>query len=263
VETYRILTKEIKGENNEENNDTISYKIKNLLGILPTYKILKERTIEENIDHYCIRCKRAVEDWNHVWICISNKNNIKTIIYEVTEKMESKVKEQNIDKDGTWKHKIRRILFEESSNFKFCNKFHDVIKGIVIKELYLGDESIKHREIIREMIEEIGSRTWKEIWNDRCREIIEKEGKRNQSANEIESQEGKKVKRMNEKIRAISWERASEKFVKKVTERWIGMVITENVNFKQVWYKVKINDLWEYGKNMVYKRSKYIERLNL
>ena len=68
---------------------------------------------------------------------------------------------------------------------------------------------------------------------------------------------------MNEKIRAISWERASEKFVKKVTERWIGMVITENVNFKQVWYKVKINDLWEYGKNMVYKRSKYIERLNL
>ena len=57
-----------------------SYKVKNLLKELPTYKILYNREVNKIDTDQCIRCNKEIEDWDHIWTCEANSMTIKEAI---------------------------------------------------------------------------------------------------------------------------------------------------------------------------------------
>ncbi|RGB33436.1 hypothetical protein C1646_761737 [Rhizophagus diaphanus] len=50
-----------------------SYKIKNLIKEQPTYAVLMKRNTNGIDSDICQRCKKFIEDWEHIWICESNE----------------------------------------------------------------------------------------------------------------------------------------------------------------------------------------------
>jgi ribonuclease HI len=263
--TYKAMTKEIKQENKEENMEKVSYKIKNMLGILPTYNVLKKREQEVYENNYCPRCKRAKENWNHVWICVDNKKSIFQIMEEEISKIERKVKElERFKNEHNWKNIIMKIVKEDSENCAYGIKAHDIIRGLVIKDLYLGKEDKQYKQLIVNLVENIGERMKKEIWNERCKKIVEleKEKGMREKRNKDSRDKGKgKENNVLGNIYNIRREIEAEKFIEKALDRWVTQIIENDTSHKEVWHKIEIGDLWRFDKFIEYRRSKYIDRI--
>lgn len=75
---------------NEPTNkvDTImrTFKIKNLLKILPKYKTLYKRGIEDIVSAKCPRCQEEDEDWDHEWECNKNQFTENEVMERLTKK---------------------------------------------------------------------------------------------------------------------------------------------------------------------------------
>ncbi|CAB5382417.1 unnamed protein product [Rhizophagus irregularis] len=71
-----------------DDNALRSYKIKNLLKILPTYTILFER----NCGHILTDVESEVEDWEHIWIYDDNDKSEYEILLDTLITTEKKLK---------------------------------------------------------------------------------------------------------------------------------------------------------------------------
>ncbi|CAB4418823.1 unnamed protein product [Rhizophagus irregularis] len=79
-----------------------SYRIKNLLKDQPTYDTLFRRNTNKIEDNKCIRCKKnEIENWEHLWICEDNDNDLNEIIYESISRFEQILKESNQNEEVT------------------------------------------------------------------------------------------------------------------------------------------------------------------
>jgi hypothetical protein len=237
--------------------------MKNLLGILPTYDILKDRDKDLYKNGQCIRCKRAFENWHHIWVCEANKTSIRQIIEQETSKVEHNVKELNLfNINFIWKETIIKILGKESENFTFCRKIHDVIKGLVLKDLYLKKENKEYKMLIKNMVEAIMIKAKKEIWNVRCKEVIETEKK-------LDIQVGEKRRKIESSTNYAEVDKsrgrvnANRRFVEEVMDRWTERLIENNETDKKIWQQTRIEDLWGFDKNIKYIESNYVNRIGL
>lgn len=97
---------------NIEDNALRSYKIKNLLKILPTYSLLFDRECEHVIVDECPRCGKESETWEHVWICEDNDVSEYDVLIRMLIDMEEYYKTSNENK-----YRAIRILVKEIVNF--------------------------------------------------------------------------------------------------------------------------------------------------
>ncbi|GET00048.1 hypothetical protein GLOIN_2v1835445 [Rhizophagus clarus] len=85
-----------------------TYKIKNLLTILPTYKLLYDRGTNKIKTLICPRCEEDEETWEHIWICNQNELNIKDIIENTIIKLEKNINGQPYENEINNKEQERR-----------------------------------------------------------------------------------------------------------------------------------------------------------
>ncbi|GBC28562.2 hypothetical protein GLOIN_2v1805149 [Rhizophagus irregularis DAOM 181602=DAOM 197198] len=184
---------------NGDDNALRSYKIKNLLKILPTYTILFERNCGHILTDVCLRCESEVEDWEHIWICDDNDKSEYEILLDTLITTEEKLKD--LDKE---KYKSVRILAKEMVNFLNTPsniliignqlRIRELTRGIFNNELYKLCNSKQERQLLEEIWENCYLNIRSGIWLQRC-----------EKANEIDKRKGvtkndKKRKRLTSGI---------------------------------------------------------------
>ncbi|CAB4440352.1 unnamed protein product [Rhizophagus irregularis] len=113
-----------------------SYKIKNLIKELPTYVVLykRQRQINGIEEDLCLRCNKFREDWEHVWLCEANEEEvsamIKNAVYEYELKLieEKKKEEAEIVRDINFE--FIRILEKTSVVLIGKNREWELLGGV-------------------------------------------------------------------------------------------------------------------------------------
>ncbi|GET61715.1 hypothetical protein GLOIN_2v1780353 [Rhizophagus irregularis DAOM 181602=DAOM 197198] len=85
-----------------DDNALRSYKIKNLLKILPTYAVLFERNCGHILTDICIRCELVVEDWEHT-LCSSKQE--RQLLEEIWEN-------RYLNRSGIWLQRCNKKVNE-------------------------------------------------------------------------------------------------------------------------------------------------------
>ena len=112
------------------------------------------------------------------------------------------------------------------------------------------------------MVEAIMIKAKKEIWNERCKEVVEIEKK-------LGIQVGEKRRKLESttKYKEVDKTRrkdnANRNFVEEVMDRWVERLIEYNEIDKQIWQQTRIEDLWGFDKNTKYIKSNYVNRIGL
>ncbi|GBB96289.1 hypothetical protein RclHR1_02720004 [Rhizophagus clarus] len=175
-----------------------TYKIKNLLMILPTYKLLYDRGMNKINTPICPRCEDEIETWDHIWTCNQNELNIKDVIENTIIEIEKKYitngqrheTEENIsqqkDEDDikiifdnieTFNEiKVEFVLFLDNKSAILPNKKRswELLRGIFNKNLNnLGKNKKGSKDIIRRIWELCYDNIKKEIWHKRTERTIE------------------------------------------------------------------------------------------
>ncbi|GBC06112.1 hypothetical protein RclHR1_06630001, partial [Rhizophagus clarus] len=175
-----------------------TYKIKNLLMILPTYKLLYDRGTNKINSLICPRCEEEIETWDHIWTCNQNEFNIKDVIENtiieieknyITNGQRHETEEntrQQKDEDDTKiifdnietfnEIKVEFVLFLDNKSVILPNKkrYWELLRGIFNKNLNnLGKNKKGSKDIIRRLWELCYDNIKKEIWHKRTERTIE------------------------------------------------------------------------------------------
>ncbi|PKK71136.1 hypothetical protein RhiirC2_778790 [Rhizophagus irregularis] len=142
VRSIRIIMKAFNEENTDWNNSDNAYNIKNFLEILPVATLLNKRNPELYQIGRCIRCNYTIETWTHIWICSQADTSIIQIINAAFESLKAKI-------------------------------FHEAIKGIVNKRLFLEIEDKIFKDAIASFVEDIHDMARKFMWSERCKSFNE------------------------------------------------------------------------------------------
>ncbi|PKY29856.1 hypothetical protein RhiirB3_446654 [Rhizophagus irregularis] len=142
VRSIRIIMKAFNEENTDWNNSDNAYNIKNFLEILPVATLLNKRNPELYQSGRCIRCNYTIETWTHIWICSQADTSIIQIINAAFESLKAKI-------------------------------FHEAIKGIVNKRLFLEIEDKIFKDAIASFVEDIHDMARKFMWSERCKSFNE------------------------------------------------------------------------------------------
>ncbi|GES90047.1 hypothetical protein GLOIN_2v1835445 [Rhizophagus clarus] len=175
-----------------------SYKIKNLLMILPTYKLLYDRGTNKIETPTCPRCEEGEETWDHIWTCNQNEFNIKDVIentiIEIEKKYTTKGQSHETEENNTQQNdddalkiifdnietfneiKVEFVLFLDNKSVILPNKkrYWELLRGIYNKNLNnLGKNKKGSKAIIRKLWELCYDNMKKEIWHKRIERTIE------------------------------------------------------------------------------------------
>lgn len=95
-ESFRLINNEISTGRNVTNRidaSIRSFRVKNFLKILPTYKILYRRKTWGIKNDKCPRCILEIEYWDHIWSCEKNgPNNKENVLFRESVEEFSRVK---------------------------------------------------------------------------------------------------------------------------------------------------------------------------
>lgn len=123
-----------KWEVSEKDSIERTYEIKNFLKILPTYDILFQREVNRIESKICIRCKKEIENWEHLWICENNEYTLKELIGRILLEYEQKIKKKQKDDKIEISNKINisfiNILNEKSEILIGKEKIWELIRGV-------------------------------------------------------------------------------------------------------------------------------------
>ncbi|PKY33618.1 hypothetical protein RhiirB3_452668 [Rhizophagus irregularis] len=181
-----------------DDNALRSYKIKNLLKILPTYTILFERNCGHILTDVCLRCESEVEDWEHIWICDDNDKSEYEILLDTFITTEEKLKDLDKEKYKSRERngKFFKYSIQYINNRKSITNYgiRELTKGIFNNELYKLCNSKQERQLLEEIWENCYLNIRSGIWLQRC-----------EKANEIDKRKGvtkndKKRKRLTSGI---------------------------------------------------------------
>ncbi|PKY31997.1 hypothetical protein RhiirB3_449892 [Rhizophagus irregularis] len=228
-----------------------SYRIKNILKDLPTYKTLYKRNTNKIESTNCIRCgKKEEEDWEHVWICEDNEYSIDEIIQESPYKFEVLLKEQD-------KHKDIEILRDIICNFltilespsiilRGKHRKWELIRGIFNDNFNNISKDKEDRRIIKELWNFIYDEIKRRIWIPRCEEVkrLEEKEEIKKSDLRIKKQiiddnkngfiENNKNKKTDEKLEKTNRKNLNNK-IKMVTLGKLKGAITDGMNIDRSW----------------------------
>jgi hypothetical protein len=106
----------------------------NLIKELPTYSVLFERGINGIDDQMCPRCKKEIEDWNHVWRCENNVCTVREVIERAIEEYEVFLEEKQRMEELVILRDINisfiQVLFERSEILIGVTKECELLRGI-------------------------------------------------------------------------------------------------------------------------------------
>uniref|UniRef100_U9TL67 Uncharacterized protein n=1 Tax=Rhizophagus irregularis (strain DAOM 181602 / DAOM 197198 / MUCL 43194) TaxID=747089 RepID=U9TL67_RHIID len=153
-----------------------SYRIKNILKELPTYKTLYKRNTNKIASPKCIRCgKKEEEDWDHVWICDDNEFSIDDIIQESPYKFELELVAQNKDKDieilRNYLCNFLTILESPSIILRGKSRKWELIRGVFNNNFNNISKIKEEKTVIKELWNFIYDEIKKRIRIPRCDEI--------------------------------------------------------------------------------------------
>ncbi|GES91180.1 hypothetical protein GLOIN_2v1771092 [Rhizophagus clarus] len=222
-----------------------TYKIKNLLTILPTYKLLYDQGTNKINIPICPRCEEDEETWEHIWIYINGQP------YENEDNNKEQEDEDNIKKkfDNTETFndiKVEFVLFLDSKSAILSNKtrYWELLRGMFNKNLNnIGKKKKGSKEMVKRLWELCYDNIKKEIWHKRIENTIEiekqqgitKRDKRKRKKEEGKSQESENNKKQknnnkektkkqnqNEIIKLVTYERSKGRSTNtgKRDERW-------------------------------------------
>ncbi|CAG8694688.1 18734_t:CDS:2 [Rhizophagus irregularis] len=165
--SLNIIMKEFNGISSL-NNDSTAYNLKNYLEILPTFTMLKlnQRNPEFYETSRCCQCYETIETWTHLWICRENDTTMIQIINETFEKLNCRLDENDFRISFNYHAKLLQILNERSLMIFNGRIFHETVKGIVNKKLYLGINDNTFKDVIKEFVFNIKEYARKYIWNE-------------------------------------------------------------------------------------------------
>ncbi|GBC04882.1 hypothetical protein RclHR1_05920002 [Rhizophagus clarus] len=242
--------------NTQDSHDR-SYKIKNFLMILPTYKLLYDRETNKIKTPICPRCEEGEETWDHIWTCNQNELNIKDVIENTIIKIEKKytTKSQRDETEEINSHqtdddelaiifdniesfneiKVEFVLFLDNKSVILPNKkrYWELLRGIYNKNLNnLGNNKKGSKAITRKIWELCYDNMKKEIWHKRTERTIEiekaegitrgdKRKRKREDKKSIEPKNNKKQKNIKNIEKTIKQDQSQ--IIKLVTyERSIG-----------------------------------------
>lgn len=182
-----------------------SYRIKNLLKDLPTYKVLYQRNLEMIKSTVCRRCKKDEESWDHIWICEDNESTIKEIAEESMHKYEMLLEE----KDKTEEIKILRnfnvdfikILLQPSLILLGKNRIWELLRGVFNDNFNRLTKKKEEKDVIKGLWNFIYEEFRTRIWLSRCDEVarlekeddIQKQDLKRKRKKELEDEEEEKI----------------------------------------------------------------------
>ncbi|GES79573.1 hypothetical protein GLOIN_2v1835445 [Rhizophagus clarus] len=185
---------------------------------LPTYKILFERNTNRISSSICPRCDKEEENWEHMWTCSDNEQEIREIVEEAVEieikkkKSEKKTDELQIIQDILCP--FVDILYDNSNILVKKTREWELLRGIFNNRFDLITKKIEERLIIRQLWETIYDHIKNKIWIKRCNRV-----------NEIEKEKGiTKLDKRKKPMDAIS-----------NTNKLIGRIILEG-SIDKNWY---------------------------
>jgi ribonuclease HI len=259
--SFKNISKNIKNKDLENNNVITAYRIKNWIEKQPTLVEMNIREPEIYKSGRCIRCRSAAETWLHIWICKANKPTLGQIIYtNLLICKEELNKDETITNDSIWVDITLIRLNEKSLIVKGGRKFHELLKGILNKEVYGEIFNNRSKEIINNMINRIIEDSREKIWKPRCSKVErwKKESGIKDKINKKKWNERRKKNKRSDKNKrnrklthegreSIGFKKATDKRKKEIkmniTNRWIGKGIEEKKDIKNIWYKNKVADL--------------------
>jgi len=251
--SYEMYKEAIEAENNDLNNNKIGYKMKNLIEKLPVYKVMNQRNPSIYKNPYCVRCKRAVESWKHIWICRKNKTDIYQILENIVNKYSgNKIIKERFGDPETWKAKFTKVFHKESKNFRSQQIVHEALKGMINEELYLSIKDKKYKKLVKDIVHEMIEES-REIWANRCKEVAEWEKK--EGIDSTKNREGKKQINEKNNIKGQARKRMESQFIGKTTKIWLKELskMKEGFDHTVIWYRTETENVWPYNK--IYRRS--------
>ncbi|POG67840.1 hypothetical protein GLOIN_2v1481232 [Rhizophagus irregularis DAOM 181602=DAOM 197198] len=230
-----------------------SYRIKNILKELPTYKTLYKRNTNKIASPKCIRCgKKEEEDWDHVWICDDNEFSIDDIIQESPYKFELELVAQNKDKDieilRNYLCNFLTILESPSIILRGKSRKWELIRGVFNNNFNNISKIKEEKTVIKELWNFIYDEIKKRIRIPRCDEIKRLEEKEEikksdlrlkkqvseDNQNEILETENSKNKKTKENIEKTKKNNINNQ-IKIVTLGKLTGALTDGINIDRKW----------------------------
>ncbi|UZO02583.1 uncharacterized protein OCT59_021062 [Rhizophagus irregularis] len=152
-----------------------SYRIKNILKELPSYKTLFNRNTNKIESSRCIRCKKYEEDWEHVWICESNDYSIDEIIQESPYKYEVLLEANNKYDDIKIlrNHLCNFLTLIESPSLILIGKSRkwELLRGIFNNNFNYLSKIKEEQRVIKDLWNFIYDEIKNRLWILRCEEV--------------------------------------------------------------------------------------------
>ncbi|PKY61106.1 hypothetical protein RhiirA4_521054 [Rhizophagus irregularis] len=247
-----------------------SYRIKNLLKDQPTYDTLFRRNTNKIEDNKCIRCKKnEIENWEHLWICEDNDNDLNEIIYESISRFEQILKESNQNEEVTIMRNFNiefiNILESPSIILRGKSRIWELIRGIYNNKFNDITKKKEERDLIKKLWRFVYNEIKNRIWIPRCDEVKrleEKDGikkaelrkRKNEKDTDLDNNSNSETKqRKNKKTKTTEniekEKKNSVKIKNKITiatrDKLIGKVI-DGINIEKNWdTTIKVQDYIE------------------
>ncbi|PKC02037.1 hypothetical protein RhiirA5_413442 [Rhizophagus irregularis] len=259
VRSIRIIMKAFNEENTDKNNSDNAYNIKNFLEILPVATLLNKRNPELYQSGRCIRCNYTIETWTHIWICSQADTSIIQIINTAFESLKAKLDEKDFRIYYNYHARLLHILNEKSKVVFNGRIFHEAIKGIVNKRLFLEIEDKIFKDAIASFVEDIHDMARKFMWSERCKSFNEWELRQG-----ITKQMKKASKLHQSSLPSLGHDEKKRKlFIYDALQRWTGYYINNDIVAKSIWYEIGIEDLWKYYTLVTFRSSNYASNFSI
>ncbi|UZO10633.1 uncharacterized protein OCT59_002213 [Rhizophagus irregularis] len=217
--SFKLINNEFKTKCNVTNQEDASartFRVKNFLKMLPTYRTLNERKVCGIDSAKCPRCNVMDEDWEHLWVCEKNDDitseyaSLENSIHEILQE----IKMNDSDEINVRLVEMKDALTEVSKSRSCIEVTENVLRELtrgIINEKWIkvckvkGDKDIIYK--IYRYMDKIQKLFWnketielekirgitKELKRIRGKKVIESEGDEGSSDDEGKNKNEKKI----------------------------------------------------------------------
>jgi hypothetical protein len=202
-----------------------AFKIKIILGELPTYSILYKRNPQKYLSPLCFRCSQAEETTHHLLTCAKNTICIEQLIANITKSILQKYRANNPENTRI----IREVINKQLSANSSTQPTLGLISNNEAKEInqitsqYKGPHNLACH-ILHKAAKEI----YKQIWITRC-QSLEVQRTKNSLQSNNSSKSTPKDNSTSKKDNTTASQLVKNKAIKKI-DIWAPLFISQNTS---------------------------------